>query len=95
MWGYAGVSQATSFRLHVDFECTAGTYRFLDSSNPNGDLSGATAWQALKPGTPIHQASRYVCAGGKINLGFGDSTFKAETPEAFARRFLTLRSGKN
>ncbi|MGE8009074.1 hypothetical protein [Sphingomonas sp. NPDC092410] len=92
---FRAVSQTSAFGLHLDFDCAAGRFRYLDYSNPNGDLSGASGWSPVKPGTPLHLASKYICAAGKIDLGFGDATFKAERPEPFARRFLELRSRKN
>ena len=91
----SAVSQATALRLHVDFDCAGARFRYLDAGNPDGGLSGATKWNPLQQGTPMHQTSRYVCAGGKIDLGFGDLVLKAETPEAFARGFLKRRSEKN
>jgi hypothetical protein len=86
-WVYA-VSNDVALKLHVQFDCDGGRYRHLEASLG----SAAAAWAPVKPQSPLDNARRYVCAGGKIDLGFGDLAVPFETPEAFAHAFISRRA---
>ncbi len=93
-WSFV-VPPEGAFRLHVEYDCGDSRYRFLESALPVDaapGAPGATAWTAVKPATPLHQAMRYVCSGAKLDFGFGNLAVEAPSPEAFTREFLKRRA---
>jgi len=94
-WTYA-VSNAVSVKLHFEYDCSHGRYRFLEVSlpegaTPNPGVPSASAWATIKPGSPIHLGMRYACSGGKI-AGLPEVIVPFASPEAFAREFLARRA---
>lgn len=88
-WVYS-VSTDVALRLHFDYDCKRQRYRALEASLG----SAAAEWAPIKPQSPLHNMMKYVCADGKIDLGFGDLVVPAESPEAFAREFIARRSAR-
>lgn len=70
-----------SLRLHIKYDCDGKRFRYHEVD-----------WKAIEQNTPIHSTMVYVCAGGKIDLGFGDAVVRSASPEAFARAFFAQRS---
>lgn len=87
-WIYA-VGGAT-LKLHVEYDCDRKRFRYLEKSLANGEATAR--WEAIGPKTPIHSTMVYACAGGKVDLDFGDAVVRSVSPEAFARAFIAQRS---
>ena len=90
-------SGTVSAGMHFEYGCDKGRFRILDVSLPEGETPPAagpvaTPWRPITPGTPLHNAMRYACSGGTLDLGFGDLRVKADSPEAFARTFIAERA---
>lgn len=93
-WIYS-VTKSASVSMHLGYDCASARYRRLEASDVGGATPGASSWQAIKQGTPLHATMRYACSGGKLDLGFGDLVVESDTPEAFAREFIARRSQKD
>lgn len=82
------VTKEDSAKLHFEYDCDGQRYRAVDASLG----SAAAEWAPIKPQSPLHVTMRYVCSGGKIDLGFGDMAIKTEMVEPFAREVMSRRS---